>query len=61
VKQKTTAQNGHLDYNCTKILVKCNELGKTGNSYIDLLLDKFATHNVYRVIIPQDDTGFKLG
>jgi len=61
VKLKTTAQNGHSDYNCTKILIKCSELGKTRNSYIELLLDKFATHNVYGVIIPKYDTGFKLG
>lgn len=46
VKLKPTAQNGHLNYDCTKILIKCNELGKTRNSYIDSLLDKFATHNV---------------
>jgi hypothetical protein len=40
----STAQNGHLDYNCIKIVIKCKELRKTRNSYINLLLDKFATH-----------------
>jgi hypothetical protein len=52
--------NGHLDYNCTKILIKCNEFGKTRNSYIDLLLIN-SLHATRRVIIPKDDTGFKLG
>ena len=45
LKLKSTAQNGHLDYNSTEIWIKRNDLGNTRNGYIGSLLDKFATHN----------------